>query len=311
MLARIDDRNRPGYPGLLLALIPGEFPLLSRRVNYFESNRFVGYFGPHPDHPPPPTLDELRAARPRLVSEQPAPTPRWWEKLWESIGPYGRAATAAGLAVALSYGGWLLLHQSDTSTIASVPRPASTAPAAPSPASTAYNQGVADWRALQAWFATQSGDNRAGADWWAAHRGDHGVVSCEVAARKYNSRAIFQAYFEDGCKHAKSLLDHIDSKRAEAQYRAGFNDAAKSDSQAPSAQTPAIPARLATVKTPDDLNVREGPGAQYNIVYVMHSGDRVRIVRDLDNGWKEIEFTASDGRTYHGFSSARYLVPDQ
>jgi type IV secretory pathway TraG/TraD family ATPase VirD4 len=35
MLARIDDRNRPGYPGLVLAFIPGEHPLLARRVNYF------------------------------------------------------------------------------------------------------------------------------------------------------------------------------------------------------------------------------------------------------------------------------------
>jgi uncharacterized protein YgiM (DUF1202 family) len=64
------------------------------------------------------------------------------------------------------------------------------------------------------------------------------------------------------------------------------------------------------VKTPDDLKLREGPGAQYNIVYVMYSGDRVRILRDVGNGWKEVEFQAPDGRTYHGFSSGRYLVSD-
>ena len=43
----------------------------------------------------------------------------------------------------------------------------------------------------------------------------------------------------------------------------------------------------------------------------MYSGDRVRIIRDADNGWKEIEVQAKNGQTYHGFSSGRYLAPDQ
>ena len=58
-LARIDDPGRPGYPGVVLALIPGEYPLLARRVNYFNSQRFAGYFDPHPNHHPPLTLAEL------------------------------------------------------------------------------------------------------------------------------------------------------------------------------------------------------------------------------------------------------------
>ena len=33
LLARVDDRARPGYPGLMLALIPGEHPVLARRVD--------------------------------------------------------------------------------------------------------------------------------------------------------------------------------------------------------------------------------------------------------------------------------------
>jgi type IV secretory pathway TraG/TraD family ATPase VirD4 len=72
LLARVDDRRRPGYPGLVLALVPGEHPLLARRVNYFESSRFRGYFDPHPNHPLPPTLAELAsqpAAALRLIPD--------------------------------------------------------------------------------------------------------------------------------------------------------------------------------------------------------------------------------------------------
>jgi type IV secretory pathway TraG/TraD family ATPase VirD4 len=65
-LARIDDPARPGYPGVVLAVIPGEHPLVARRVNYYNSAYFEGLFGPHPDHGPVPTLIErelLAAAR--------------------------------------------------------------------------------------------------------------------------------------------------------------------------------------------------------------------------------------------------------
>jgi hypothetical protein len=68
MLARIDDRNRPGYPGLVLALIPGEQPVLAKRIVYYEFS--PGMFDPHPDHPPPPTLAQL-AAQPTTA---PSPT---------------------------------------------------------------------------------------------------------------------------------------------------------------------------------------------------------------------------------------------
>jgi hypothetical protein len=57
----------------VLALVPGEHPLLARRVNYFDSPWFLGYFDPHPNHPPPPTLCELgeMAAAPKPPSRQP------------------------------------------------------------------------------------------------------------------------------------------------------------------------------------------------------------------------------------------------
>lgn len=59
LLARIDNRERPGYPGLVLALIPGRQPSLARRVNYFESHYFEGFFDPRPGDPTPRTLAEL------------------------------------------------------------------------------------------------------------------------------------------------------------------------------------------------------------------------------------------------------------
>jgi type IV secretory pathway TraG/TraD family ATPase VirD4 len=86
-LSRIDDKSNPAYPGLILALTPGQHPLAARRINYFESPKFEGCFDPHPDHPPPLTLAELadRNAR-RAAALIPAPKPKpetfgLWDKL--------------------------------------------------------------------------------------------------------------------------------------------------------------------------------------------------------------------------------------
>lgn len=60
-LSRVDDKTNPAYPGLVVALTPGQHPLVARRINYFQSAKFEGCFDPHPDHPPPLTLAELAA----------------------------------------------------------------------------------------------------------------------------------------------------------------------------------------------------------------------------------------------------------
>jgi hypothetical protein len=70
-LSRIDDKRDPAYPGLILALTPGQHPLAARRVNYFESPKFEGCFDPHPDHPPPLTLLELGARNARRAISPP------------------------------------------------------------------------------------------------------------------------------------------------------------------------------------------------------------------------------------------------
>jgi type IV secretory pathway TraG/TraD family ATPase VirD4 len=61
-LSRIDDKGNRAYPGLILALMPGQHPLAARRINYFESPKFEGCFDRHPDHPPPLTVARWRVS---------------------------------------------------------------------------------------------------------------------------------------------------------------------------------------------------------------------------------------------------------
>ena len=249
MLARNDDRGRPGYPGIVLALIPGEHPLLARRVNYFESPHFLGLFDPHPNHPPPLTLAEL-AARPRATLHLPRPSFPWYRvsAFFRNIGQ--AIAVLFGLAFwgAVAYGAYWVYQHRDTVFANSSPpaavagnapatQPASppvsygsafTPPAPSQPQNPAYDRGVADWRALQAWITTQTGDRRAGADWWAAHR-SHDPEPCDQAADDYSDNEQAVSLFEAGCTDAKRWLDLIDAKRADPQYKAGFNDEAKRD----------------------------------------------------------------------------------
>lgn len=229
MLARVDDRSRPGYPGLLLAFIPGELPLLARRVNYFESPRFLGYFDPHPHHPTPPTLAQLaeRAARPEATvltfQKPPAPLPRM---RWGIVGAI--IGALAFTAVIINFVNGIQQRQAGTDSPQAA-RPtvyenASPTPAAPAPATSAYAQGAADWRALRAWFGSQTRDRRAGADWWAANRSQRDHEDCDEAAQDRNGD---ERDFTAGCLDAKRLLDQVDANRANPQYRAGFNDEAK------------------------------------------------------------------------------------
>jgi Restriction endonuclease len=89
----------------------------------------------------------------------------------------------------------------------------------------AYRQGVTDWRTLQSWFDLQTGDRRAGADYWAGNRSNAGHKSCSSAASDYiGDRAGFAA----GCEEAKRRLDPVDARRlADSDYRAGFSDGAR------------------------------------------------------------------------------------
>jgi len=220
MLARIDDPHRPGYPGIVLAFVPGEDPLLVRRVNYYTSPRFAGYFDPHPNHSPPLTLAELAA-----LAREPA------QPELKLVTPPARKRPNF-LAPWLGVGGVLLLIVLISQLYSFVHAPQATPPAPPynpplSTASSAYNQGGSDWRALQAWFAAQSAERRDGADWWAANRSQSNHVTCDRAAADYSADRGSAQLFRAGCLDAKHWLDPVDARRADPQYRAGFNDEAK------------------------------------------------------------------------------------
>jgi type IV secretory pathway TraG/TraD family ATPase VirD4 len=167
LLARVDDRQRPGYPGLVLALVPGEHPLLTRRVNYFESPFFLGYFDPHPNYPPPPTLAQLSAAAARRAAEQTdfapppqlpfrKPSPVKWAS-WAFVGIF--------IIAAVMQANWSSIKgavQGINSAAQQQQQPSEAAP------SSAYTQGVADFDSQKAWFNSLSGDRLAGANYWAA-----------------------------------------------------------------------------------------------------------------------------------------------
>jgi hypothetical protein len=88
---------------------------------------------------------------------------------------------------------------------------------------TAYARGAADFDAQKAWFASQSGDRLAGANYWAANRSIRRHASCVRAAAGYSGD---QQDFAAGCEDAKRWLGPIDARRADPQYRQGFNDEA-------------------------------------------------------------------------------------
>jgi hypothetical protein len=313
LLARIDDPRRPGYPGLVLALIPGEHPLLARRVNYFQSPRFLGCFDPHPNHPPPPTLAELASTAWQPALPRPVAPRRVVSTLL--IGGGIAIAAVAMLAVALGslVGGDRNQQHAAPSPAPSPPaQTASAAPAPPPPpvaapqVSPAYAQGAADWRDLQDWFGTQTGDRRAGADYWAANRSDPKHLSCTEASEQYGDTVQAGMAFEAGCLDAKAHLDPIDARRADPQYTAGFNDEAKHSRSATAGA-----AHYATVSTVK-LNLRTGPGPDYPSVAILPQGTRVKIVGVADsNGWEELEATGDNSQKLRGFSNGKYLTPAQ
>jgi type IV secretory pathway TraG/TraD family ATPase VirD4 len=323
LLARVDDRRRPGYPGLVLALVPGEHPVLARRVNYFESPRFRGYFDPHPNHPPPPTLAELAERQDRKVEEEERPhhgsAPFAWLKKLAAVG-----VPVIAVAILLMVGiNWLAHLPSGP-----VPEHAAQAPAPPvsqpkaapdstgqdtsptaPPRSPAYQRGVANWDSLQQWFNGQTGDRHAGAEYWAGNRNVPGRATCAHAAAGYDGN---RPDFAAGCVDAKRILDTIDEQRKDTDYRSGFGDEAnRLPLSSPSGNSSASDLGLYETVSTISLNLRAGPGAGYDSVTAMPQGTKVKIVRDADNGWKELEVQGSDGQVLHGYAIGVFLIPAQ
>jgi type IV secretory pathway TraG/TraD family ATPase VirD4 len=109
-LSHIDDKSNPAYPGLIVALTPGQHPLAAHRINYFESPKFEGCFDPNPNHPPPLTLAELaerdarRAAK--VIPPPPPPPMGFLEGLWHfltSEHPEVGGAVVVGLIISFVF----------------------------------------------------------------------------------------------------------------------------------------------------------------------------------------------------------------
>ena len=82
----------------------------------------------------------------------------------------------------------------------------------------AFQQGQADRRAWEAWFISQTGESRAGADYWAAHRSLPNAGSCNAAPPSTG------ADWSAGCVAAQKKLAAPDVRRkTEPEYRLGWN----------------------------------------------------------------------------------------
>lgn len=84
--------------------------------------------------------------------------------------------------------------------------------------SAAYLQGQTDRLAWEAWFATLTGDNRAGAEYWAANRSLPNPGSCSLSSQSEGSD------WASGCFAAQKRLAVPDVRRkTEPAYRLGWN----------------------------------------------------------------------------------------
>jgi hypothetical protein len=138
LLARIDDDEHPAHPGVVLVLIPGEHPFPAHRINYFASAWFEGFFDPHPDHLPPPTLaeriDQLNLLK--IERQTPISSPPNRSRLSRRM-----LAAAAALMLVIAGVAWSYSHQqSATPASSSVPDSPSPTPSVPSASPSAPDQ---------------------------------------------------------------------------------------------------------------------------------------------------------------------------
>ena len=106
--------------------------------------------------------------------------------------------------------------------------PAWVAPMAPVPTtnpqtdvqpSAAYQEGQADRRTWEAWFASLSGDYQAGAEYWAGQRSLAHPGSC------YSPPQLAGVDWTAGCLSAKQKLAPYDvMRKSSEEYRQGWND---------------------------------------------------------------------------------------
>ena len=148
---------------------------------------------------------------------------------------YCDAAHAYYPYVATCPGGWRAVapydyRRSQQSQSASPPQTTSPKWVAPAPTtssqsdvqpSATYQQGQADRQAWETWFASLSGDYRAGAEWWAGQRSlpHPGLCDASPSSTGHDWTA--------GCFAAQEKLSPWDVRRkTEPEYRLGWNNPA-------------------------------------------------------------------------------------
>lgn len=105
----------------------------------------------------------------------------------------------------------------DSASQSATPEP-TPAPLSP-PSSTAFQDGQADRQAWEAWFNSQSGDYRAGAEYWAGHRSLRNPGSCGASPPSTSTS------WTAGCLAAREKLTRSDRRRkTEPDYRLGWNN---------------------------------------------------------------------------------------
>ena len=138
----------------------------------------------------------------------------WWCDTLNAGYPWVRTCpTPWRLVTAPSYGAPPASPGSGNPAARSAGPPPSSLP------SRAFQEGQADRGAWEAWFNNQSGDYRAGAEYWAAHRSLRDPGSCTA------SPPSTSASWTTGCLAAQEKLTPSDTRRkTESAYRLGWNN---------------------------------------------------------------------------------------
>jgi hypothetical protein len=62
---------------------------------------------------------------------------------------------------------------------------------------------------------------------------------------------------------------------------------------------------LGFYKATNALHIRAGAGTNYSIIITINKGDRLSLIKDLGNGWSQIEYG-----DFRGFVSTKYLTKE-
>ncbi len=165
--------------------------------------------------------DLLQSQLPSLRSELEANGTNMIDKAYKEVtGPAPPPQGESGLAASVVSGTVGTAGSVPPLPSVSVPPPvAPNMPSVPGSPSTAFSDGQADRRAWELWISTLSGDELAGAQWWASVRSLRRPPSCTTAPNALN------ATFVDGCRQASLRLALSDKRRLEdIGYRLGWND---------------------------------------------------------------------------------------